>query len=136
MITCTLCQKDPLRTADVAFSTRKFYSMTSHVTFQHDACVYPSSRGYTYQQLVGGRQVCAARCWMNSAMVEQVKEQLGGKPRTWSERKLMRVHGQSDTNGDLAPLPLVQQNRYTDHYHAPTATPEIDKKNSHHVGAG
>ena len=131
MMTCSLCQKDPLRTGDVAFSTRKFYSMTSHVTFQHDACVYPSSRGYTYQQLVGGRQVCAARCWMNSAMVEQVKEQLGGKPRTWSERKLTRVHGQSDTNGDLAPLSLVPQNKHTDHYHAPTATPVIDKRNAH-----
>ena len=68
---------------------------------------------------------------MNSAMVEQAKEQPGSKPRTWSERKLTRVHGQSDTNGDLAPLPLVHQNRYTDHYHAPTATPEIDRKNSH-----
>ena len=131
MITCALCQKDPLRTSDVAFSTRKFFSMTSHVTFQHDACVYPSSRGYTYQQLVGGRQVCAARCWMTSAQVEQTKEQLGGKPRTWSERKLMRMHGQSDTNGDLAPLPLVEQSKHTDHFNAPTATPEIDKKNSH-----
>ena len=130
-LTCTLCQPDPLRTADAPFSGRKFYSLTSHVTFTHDACVYPSSRGYTYQQLVGGRQVCAARCWMNSAMVEQTKEQQGQKPRSWSERKLTRVQGQSDTNGDLAPLQLVNQNRHTDHYHAPAATPEIDKKNSH-----
>ena len=130
-LTCTLCQKDPLRTSDAPYSARKFFSLTSHVTFTHDACVYPSSRGYTYQQLVGGRQVCAARCWMNSAMVEQSKEQPGSKPRTWSERKLTRAHGQSDTNGDLAPLPLVHQNKHTDHYHAPTATPEIDKKNSH-----
>ena len=53
------------------------------------------------------------------------------KPRTWSERKIIRAHGQSDTNGDLAPLPLVEQNRYTDHFRAHTATPEIDKKNAH-----
>ena len=57
---------------------------------------------------------------MNSAMVEQVKEQHGSKPRSWSERKLTRVHGQSDTNGDLAPLSLVHQSRATDHYHAPS----------------
>ena len=46
---------------------------------------------------------------MNSALVEQSKKQPGGKPRTWSERKLIRAHGQSDTNGDLAPLPLVDK---------------------------
>ena len=126
-LTCTLCQPDPLRTADAPFSGRKFHSLTSHVTYTHDACVYPSSRGYTYQQLVGGRQVCAARCWMNSALVEQVKEQQGQKPRSWSERKLTRMQGQSDTNGDLAPLQLVNQSKHTDHYHAPTATPVIDK---------
>ena len=131
MLTCALCQKDPLKPSELAFAARKFYSMTTHISQQHDACVYPSSRGYTYQQLVGGRQVCAARCWMNSAQVEQVKEQLGGKPRSWSERKLTRVNGESDTNGNLAPLPLVKQNKYTDHYSAPTAQPEVDKKNLH-----
>ena len=56
MMKCALCQKDPTRISDTAYEARKFYSMTSHVTFQHDACVYPSSRGFTYQQLVGGRQ--------------------------------------------------------------------------------
>ena len=130
-LTCTLCQPDPTRTADAPYSGKKFHSLTSHITFVHDACVYPSSRGYTYQQLVGGRQVCAARCWMNSAMVEQNKEQQGKGPRSWSERKLTRVQGQSETNGTLAPLQLANQSRHTDHYRAPTATPEIDKKNSH-----
>ena len=105
MMKCALCQKDPTRISDVPHEARKFYSMTSHVTFQHDACVYPSSRGYTYQQLVGGRMVCAARYWMTSATVDQTRENpSGGKTHSWSERKLTRVRDQSETNGDLAPL--------------------------------
>ena len=132
MMKCALCQKDPTRISEVPHETRKFYSMTSHVTYQHDACVYPSSRGYTYQQLVGGRQVCAARYWMNSALIEQTREDPSrGKPHTWSERKLTRVHDQSETNGDLAPLLLVDQDKNADHLAAPTATPVIDKKCAH-----
>ena len=132
MMKCAMCQKDPTRISDAPRETRKFYSMTSHVTFQHDACVYPSSRGYTYQQLVGGRQVCAARHWMNSAIIEQTREDPSrGKPHTWSERKLTRVRDQSETNGDLAPLPLVEQDKNADHLAAPTATPVIDKKCAH-----
>ena len=64
--------------------------------------------------------------WWNRPKSNQDK-----RPRSWSERKLTRVQGQSETNGNLAPLQLADQNRHTDHYHAPTATPEIDKKNSH-----
>ena len=36
MMKCLLCQKDPTRISEVPHETRKFYSMTSHVTFQHD----------------------------------------------------------------------------------------------------
>ena len=78
LMKCILCHKDPTRLNDAPRETRKFYSMTLHVTFQHDMCVYPSSRGYTYQQLVRGRQVSAARWWMTSALVDQTKESLGG----------------------------------------------------------
>ena len=129
LMRCALCQKDPTRISDTPYESKKFYSMTSHVTFQHDACVYPSSRGYTYQQLVGGRQVCAARWWMNSAYVEE--NPTGGKPHIWTKRKLIRVHNQSETNGELAQLPLVEQDNNTDHLVAPTAKPVIDKKCAH-----
>ena len=106
--------------------------MTSHVTYQHDACVYPSSRGYTYQQLVGGRQVAAARWWMTSALVDQTREKSsGGHPFTWSERKITRAPGQPDTNGDLAALPLVEQSKIADHIESHMATPVTDKKSSH-----
>ena len=127
-----MCQKDPTRINDAPHETRKFYSMTSHVTYQHDMCVYPSSRGYTYQQLVGGRQVAAARWWMTSALVDQTRENpAGGRPFIWSERKLIRAPGQSDTNSELAKLPLVEQSKIADHIYAPRATPVSDKKNSH-----
>ena len=132
LMRCALCQKDPTRLCDTPYESKKFYSMTSHMTFQHDACVYPSSRGYTYQQLVGGRQVCAARWWMTSALIDQTKENpSGGRAFTWSERKITRVQGQPDTNGDLAALPLVEQNKYTDHLVAATVKPVIDKKSAH-----
>ena len=54
-----------------------------------------------------------------------------GKQRTWTERRLIRVHDQSETNGDLAPLPLVAQDKNADHLEAPTATPVIDKRCAH-----
>ena len=76
--------------------------------------------------------VCAARYWMTSAMIEQTREDPGrGKSHTWSERKLVRVRDQSETNGDLASLLLVDQDKNADHLAAPTATPVIDKKCAH-----
>ena len=106
--------------------------MTSHVTYQHDMCVYPSSRGYTYQPLVGGRQVSAARWWMTSALVDQTRENpSGGRALSWSERKIIRAHGQSDTNGELAELPLVDQSKNADHVYAPRASVYSTKINSH-----
>ena len=131
LMRCALCQKDT-RISDTPYGSKKFYSMTSHVTFQHDACVFPSSRGYTYQQLVGGRQVCAARWWMTSALIDQTRENpTGGRAHTWSERKITRVYNQPDTNGELAQLPLVEQSKSTDHLVAPTAKPVVDKKRAH-----
>ena len=66
---------------------------------------------------------------MTSALVDQTRENpSGGRPHTWSERKITRVHGQPDTNGELAPLPLVEQSKITDHLVAHTAKPVVDKK--------
>ena len=65
---------------------------------------------------------------MTSAFVDQTRDNpTGGKPHIWSERKLIRVHNQSETNGELAQLPLVEQNNNTDHLVAPTAKAVIDK---------
>ena len=47
MMKCALCQKDPTRISDAPHETRKFYSMTSHVTYQHDArCSYLNRVGH------------------------------------------------------------------------------------------
>ena len=73
----------------------------------------------------------AARWWMTCALVDQTKEgSVGGRPVNWTERKITRVHGQSDTNGELAVLPLVEQNKSTDRVHAPRASTQ-STKNSH-----
>ena len=69
---------------------------------------------------------------MTSALVDQSRENpAGGRPLTWSERKLIGAQGQSDTNGELAALPLVDQSKIADHIHAPRASPVSNKKNSH-----
>ena len=41
------------------------------------------------------------------------------------------MHGQSDTNGELAKLSLVEQSKIADHIKAPRASPTVDKKNAH-----
>ena len=39
LMKCTLCKKDPTKINEASYEIKKFYSMTSHVTFKHDMCV-------------------------------------------------------------------------------------------------
>ena len=67
----------------------------------------------------------AARWWMTSAFVDQTKEaSLGGRALNWSERKITRVHGTSDTNGTIAVLSLEEQSKNANHIHAERASTE------------
>ena len=50
---------------------RKLHAFTTHVRLEHDFVVYPSTRGYTYQQLIGGRQAHAAQQWVQSDIAHQ-----------------------------------------------------------------
>ena len=74
MMECPLCKPEPTRTQVAVHETRKFSSMTAHTLNGHNCVVYPNSRGYTYQQLVGGKQLLTGRTWMTSATEEQRKE--------------------------------------------------------------
>ena len=132
MLKCTLCQKDPTRIHDAPHETRKFYSMTSHVTYQHDMCVSQFKRIHipaaSWRKASRSSQMVDDEC----LRVDQTRENpSGGRPFTWSERKIIRAHGQSDTNGELAELPLMDQSKNADHIHAPRASAYSTNKNSH-----
>ena len=73
---------------------------TTHVRSDHDAVVSPSTRGYTCQQLVGGRQVLAAQYWMESDLVSQQRVDKKGT-HSWRERKINRSHDGDEVNGRL-----------------------------------
>ena len=132
MLKCTLCQKDPTRIHDAPHESRKFYSMTSHVTYQHDMCVSQFKRIHipaaSWRKASRSSQMVDDEC----LRVDQTRENpSGGRPFTWSERKIIRAHGQSDTNGELAELPLKDQSKNADHIHAPRASAYSTNKNSH-----
>ena len=62
----------------------------------------------------------AARWWMTSTLVDQTKDApLGGRPATWSERRVTRALGTPDTNGALARLNLEEQSKNADHVYLP-----------------
>ena len=61
MIHCPFCEEEVLMGSPVEWRTRKFHAFTTHVRLEHDFVAYPSTRGCTYQQLIGGRQAHAAQ---------------------------------------------------------------------------
>ena len=76
-----------------------------HVRSEHDFVAYPSTRGYTYQQLVGGRQAHAAQQWYQSELVNQERtDNRTGQVHRWKERKIKRSIGTDEKNGDLQPV--------------------------------
>ena len=130
---CTNCCKNPLFTKVLA-EVRNLPILSNMMIMERicpafGVCPVPYVKKSgimspnTHQQLVGGRQVMAARWWMTSALVDQTREApSGGRPSNWSERKITRAHGTSDTNGALALLPLVEQIKNADHVHAERAS--------------
>ena len=86
-IHCPFCEQEVLMAAPVEWRTRKFHAFTTHVRMEHDFVAYPSTRGYTYQQLIGGRQAHAAQQWVQSDIVHQERTDKSGQVHRWRERE-------------------------------------------------
>ena len=123
MIHCPFCEQEVLMAASVEWKTRKFHAFTTHVRMEHDFVAYPSTRGYTYQQLIGGRQAHAAQQWVQSDIVHQERTDKSGKVHRWRERKIHRSIGTDEKNGDLQIVCFTPIQPKADHSYSPRAVP-------------
>ena len=123
MVHCPFCEQEALMGAPVEWKTRKLHAFTTHVRSEHDFVVYPSRRGYTYQQLVGGRQAHAAQQWVVSEMVHQERTDRSGHVHRWRERKIKRSPHTDEKNGDLQPVIYTPIELRADHCYSPKAVP-------------
>ena len=98
-------------------------AFTTHIRLERDFGVYPSTRGYTYQQLVGGRQAHAAQQWMHSDRVYQEREDAKKIKHHWYERKIIRAFGSNEKNGGIQPTLYTPIDIMAEHVYAPRATP-------------
>ena len=101
MVQCPYCEQEALGGSPLVWKTRKFHAFTAHVRSEHDFVVYPSTRGYTYQQLIGGRQAHAAQQWYHSELVHQERTDRSGQVHRWRERKIKRTLDTDEKNGSL-----------------------------------
>ena len=124
MVHCTFCEQEVLAAAPVEWKTRKLHAFTTHVRQEHDFVVYPSTRGYTYQQLIGGRQAHAAQQWVQSDIVHQERTDKSG------ERKINRSVGTDEKNGDLQIVCYVPIDPRAEHSYSPRALP-VPQPNKH-----
>ena len=124
MIRCPFCEQELLMGAPVEWKTRKFHAFTTHLRMEHDFVAYPSTRGYTYQQLIGGRQAHAAQQWVQSEIVHQERtDQRTGQVHRWKERKIHRSVGTDEKNGDLRIVCYVPIQPKASHCYSPRAVP-------------
>ena len=123
MIHCPFCEQEVLMGSPVEWTTRKFHAFTTHLRSEHDFVAYPSTRGYTYQQLIGGRQAHAAQQWVQSEMVHQERTDKSGHVHRWRERKIHRSIGTDDKNGDLQPVLYTPIEPKAEHSYSPRAMP-------------
>ena len=128
MIQCPFCEQEVLMAAPVEWRTRKFHAFTTHVRMEHDFVAYPSTRGYTYQQLIGGRQAHAAQQWVQSDMIHQERTDEGGHVHRWRERKIQRAVGSDEKNGDLQVLYFTPIDPRAEHSYSPKAVPTPQAK--------
>ena len=120
LVECPYCQQGALSTAP---STRKLHAFTTHIRLEHDFVVYPSTRGYTYQQLIGGRQAHAAQQWVHSDKVYQERKDDKKQKHYWHERKIARAYGSDEKNGRLQAVLHTLIDMLAEHVYAPRATP-------------
>ena len=127
MIHCPFCEQEALMGAPLEWKTRKFHAFTTHLRMEHDFVAYPSTRGYTYQQLIGGRQAHAAQQWVQSETVQQERtDQRTGQIHRWKERKIHRSVGSDEKNGDLRVVCFQPIHPKAEHCYAPSrAAPSI-----------
>ena len=102
---------------------RKFHAFTTHVRLEHDFVAYPSTRGYTYQQLIDGRQAHAAQQWVQSDIVHQERTDKSGQVHRWRERKIQRSVGTDEKNGDLQMVYFTPIEPKAEHSYSPKAVP-------------
>ena len=84
---------------------------------------YPSTRGYAYQQLIGGRQAHAAQQWVQSDIVHQERTDKSGQVHRWRERKIHRSIGTDEKNGDLQVVLFTPIQPMVEHCYSPKAMP-------------
>ena len=123
LIECPYCEQAALTSAPVEFCTRRLHAFTTHIRLEHDFVVYPSTRDYTYQQLVGGRRAHAAQQWMHSDRVYQEREDAKKIRHHWHDRKIIRADGSDKKNGNIQPILYTPIDTMAEHVCAPRATP-------------
>ena len=124
MIHCPFCEQEALAGSPVEWRSRKLHAFTTHVRSEHDFVAYPSTRGYTYQQLVGGRQAHAAQQWYQSELINQERtDNRTGQVHRWRERKIKRSIGTDEKNGDLQPVIYTPFEPRAEHTYSPKAVP-------------
>ena len=91
---------------------------------EHDFVAYPCTRGYTYQQLIGGRQAHAVQQWYQSEVINQERtDPKTGQVHRWRERKIKRSFGTDEKNGDLQPVIYTPFEPMAEHTYSPKAVP-------------
>ena len=128
MIHCPFCEQEALMGAPVEWHTRKFHAFTTHLRSGHDFVAYPSARGYTYQQLVGGRQAHAAQQWVVSEMINQERTDKSGNVHRWRERKIKRTVDTDEKNGQLQPVTYAPIDPRAEHSYSPRAVTYVTTK--------
>ena len=123
MVQCPFCEQEALMSAPLEWRSRKLHAFTSHVRLEHDFVVYPGTRGYAYQQLVGGRQAHAAQQWVQSDVVCQDRTDKMGNTHRWRERKILRSMGTDEKNGDLQIVCYIPIDPKAEHIYSPRAVP-------------
>ena len=130
VVHCPFCEQEALMAAPVEWKTRKLHAFTTHVRTEHDFVVYPSTRGYTYQQLIGGRQAHAAQQWVQSDIVHQERTDKNGQVHRWRERKILRSVGTDEKSGDLQIECYTPIDPRAEHSYSPRALP-VPQPNKH-----
>ena len=123
MVYCPYCEQEVLMGSPVEWKTRKLHAFTTHLRSEHDFVAYPSTRGYTYQQLIGGRQAHAAQQWVQSEVVHQERTDRNGQVHRWRERKIHRSLGTDEKNGNLQPLLYTPIDSKAKHSYSSRAMP-------------
>ena len=123
MVHCPFCEQEVLGGSPIVWKTRKLHAFTTHVRTEHDFVAYPSTRGYTYQQLIGGRQAHAAQQWYQSEMIHQERTDKNGQVHRWRERKIKRTLDTDEKNGSLQPVVYTPFEPRAEHSYSPKAVP-------------